>query len=136
MKNCPECGADISELHYKAERCKPCAKERNRLKANKRRKDNYVDRWRTKDRDRYILRKFGLTPLEYQQMVENQMARCAICGRTPEEVGDGRLLAVDHDHDTGKIRGLLCRPCNTGIGQLGDSVDRVRKALNYLENNL
>lgn len=78
---------------------------------------------------------FDLSPEEYTAKLAEQGGACAICGR--QEVGrtrDGRVkaLAVDHDHTTGAVRGLLCANCNKGIGNLGDSADRLIAAARYL----
>lgn len=70
--------------------------------------------------------KYGLTPEDYLQLLESQKHCCAICGNKPEK------LVVDHCHTTGIVRGLLCIPCNTGLGKLGDSVAGLTRALNYL----
>lgn len=76
---------------------------------------------------------YGLVAGDYERMLAEQDGCCAICRRTPEEAhGPNRVLCVDHDHATGRVRGLLCVPCNSGIGQLGDDPDRIRAALNYL----
>lgn len=74
------------------------------------------------------LKKYGLTPEALETLKAKQQYRCAICG-------DEALLVVDHDHETGKIRGLLCRLCNTGIGALGDQVAGLEKAVQYLKKN-
>lgn len=60
-------------------------------------------------------------------MLAAQDGVCAICKQTPEGQWN-----IDHCHDTGAVRGLLCSPCNIGIGQLGDDPERVRAALEYL----
>lgn len=83
------------------------------------------------------LARFGITPEQYQEMLDAQVGVCAICER-PERVVDprnGRIkaLAVDHDHGTGAVRGLLCQNCNKGIGNLGDNVDTLIAAAAYLE---
>ena len=74
-----------------------------------------------------------LTVEGYNKMLSEQNGCCAICGefRRPDQ----RVLVVDHNHNTGKIRGLLCHPCNMGIGQLKDSLDILQKAVSYLEQN-
>lgn len=74
-----------------------------------------------------------LTIERYEEMISEQNGCCGICGefRLPEQ----RVLVVDHNHNTGKIRGLLCHPCNMGIGQLKDSIDVLRRAVLYLEEN-
>lgn len=71
-----------------------------------------------------------LTPPDYQALFVAQGGRCAICKRKPEE---WRRLAVDHDHETNEIRGLLCSRCNTALGLLGDTAALLRAAADYLD---
>jgi hypothetical protein len=63
---------------------------------------------------RQVKYKYKLSPADYYALFELQGGRCAICHVTPEEMG--RRLAVDHNHLTGEVRGLLCSPCNSGLG--------------------
>jgi len=82
--------------------------------------------------DKYYLKtQYKIIPEEYARILDEQGGRCASCGRT-KNVFKARFC-VDHDHETGKIRGLLCHNCNIGIGNLGDTIEGVRKALAYLE---
>lgn len=85
-----------------------------------------------KRRENHLMGKYGISTDDYDRMLLEQGGRCAICGGT-EPGGKKGYLGVDHDHDTGKIRGLLCADCNAGIGRLGDSPSTVRSALIYLE---
>lgn len=78
----------------------------------------------------------GITPAEYDQMLAAQGGRCAICRRAPDENERGRRLAIDHCHDTGRVRGLLCTLCNVGIGALGDDAERLAAAISYLTEGL
>jgi hypothetical protein len=84
-----------------------------------------------------LRRRYGMAPEDYESMSAAQGGVCAICGRAESRVARGRLLrlAVDHDHRTGRVRGLLCAECNVGIGKLGDSPDRLRAAAAYLERS-
>jgi len=66
-------------------------------------------------------------------MFTEQKSKCACCGIHQNELTN--RFAVDHDHDTGLIRGLLCHICNTGIGKLGDNIEGLMRALNYLEKH-
>lgn len=88
------------------------------------------------------MRRYGLTPKDYDEFLARQGGRCAICGTDDPPVrgkGNGasqqlkKLFVVDHCHITGRVRGLLCRKCNTGIGGLDDDPRLVRSALKYLE---
>jgi hypothetical protein len=64
----------------------------------------------------------------------SQNGVCAICGSPPTGTRSHGLLAIDHCHDTLKIRGLLCNNCNNGLGRFKDNPDSLRKAADYLEN--
>ena len=79
-------------------------------------------------------RKFGITVDQYDLMFSEQNGKCAICGTT-EPGRDDKNFAVDHDHHTGKVRGLLCMNCNRGIGLLNDDISNLTNAINYLNNH-
>ncbi len=79
------------------------------------------------------LEKFGLTHDDYLQMFENQDGKCAIC--QTDDPGKGlKNFNIDHDHNTGKNRALLCRHCNTALGGFKDDPNLLRKAIDYLES--
>lgn len=84
-----------------------------------------------KEIDPARLRKYGLTVYKFHLLAEQQGGKCAICRTTPQSIGE---LLVDHNHQTGEVRGLLCIACNTGIGHLKDSPDVLRNAVSYLES--
>ena len=75
---------------------------------------------------------YGLAPEEFDRMLNLQNGSCAICKKSFGEAPFGRRLAVDHCHDTGKVRGLLCSQCNGAIGLLGESPKRIRAAADYV----
>jgi hypothetical protein len=77
------------------------------------------------------LKRYNLTPDEYQVLLVKQNGVCAICRRPPW--GKRNVLMVDHDHETGKVRGLLCSTCNVGLGALHDDAELLRVAIAYLE---
>ncbi|WP_232535107.1 endonuclease VII domain-containing protein [Nocardia terpenica] len=80
--------------------------------------------------DRHIRETYGITSEQYQAIYEAQNGTCAICRRA---TGVRRKLAVDHDHKTGCIRGLLCTSCNRNVlGHLRDSADALQRAIDYL----
>jgi hypothetical protein len=88
--------------------------------------------YRERKRGLYRRYLYSLTMEEYRTMLERQRHMCMICGRVPEA---DETLAVDHDHRTGAIRGLLCGPCNRALGGFGDDVGRLRAAVAYLERS-
>jgi len=73
---------------------------------------------------------YGITLEQRNQMLIDQRGFCAICGEKPDK---GKKLCVDHNHETGKTRGLLCRTCNAAIGFFNESKEVVIKAVKYLE---
>jgi|SRR6266576_983073 len=91
-------------------------------------------RWRRKAtpeerRTWYLKAEYGITPEQYQVLYEVQRGRCRICKCRKE-------LVVDHDHKTGRVRGLLCNGCNVGIGRLGDTAFVAYRAYLYLAGRL
>jgi len=137
LKRCTKCGVEktIDEFSlarkatattndiYKSS-CKRCASERAMewYRANPGRT--------TENKRRFNLEKlYGLTVQQYNDMLEAQHGACAICGQT--ENGKFRF-SVDHDHENGKVRGLLCNRCNRAIGLFGDDLSVMRRAISYL----
>jgi len=83
-----------------------------------------------------LKKKYGITAAEYEQLLDDQEGGCAICHSPDPKAkcfGNDTRLHVDHDHATGTVRGLLCHPCNTSLGAMGDSPARLRRAATYLE---
>ena len=87
-------------------------------------------RKRVSDRKSYLKRKFGISIEDYEYLLAGQGGRCAICGSPPRE---DIALHVDHEHITGRIRGLLCFRCNNALGDFGDDLHRLNAAAAYLE---
>jgi hypothetical protein len=86
--------------------------------------ERYHRTWKTN-----LKLKYGITPEDYNFMLEGQNNVCAICDK-PEV--QNKRMAVDHCHETGKVRGLLCSMCNTAIGKLNDDPNLLDKAAKYL----
>jgi hypothetical protein len=83
--------------------------------------------------ERNYLKRYGLTPEGYRELLEGQGGRCAVCGTDKPGNGLGdRHFDVDHNHDTGKVRGLLCRKCNVTAGVLESNRERILKIEKYL----
>lgn len=88
--------------------------------------------WRAKHP--WYSRYYGLTPDEYAAIVRAQAGLCAICCQPLPET-PGRDLNIDHDHATGRVRGVLCGTCNRGLGQFKDSIELLEAAINYLRKH-
>jgi hypothetical protein len=78
---------------------------------------------------RTLYRNYGVTPQQYRKMLSDQEGVCAICFQTNP---GGDRLAVDHDHATGEVRGLLCHNCNIGLGNFHDDHQALQRAVEYL----
>ena len=76
--------------------------------------------------------RYGITQEEYEEIFNKQEGRCSICDKTSNRYLTNNL-DIDHDHNTGKVRGLLCNNCNRGIGHLQEDVNILRKAIEYLK---
>ena len=136
-KKCHRCQEvkNVSKFHRRSKSadglsssCKKCMSAKNVSAQRKRRDDGS-----------HYLSVYGAA-LDYSKLLSLQGGGCAICGKS-EHLAQGRKirpikkLAVDHDHVTGKIRGLLCRKCNWGLGYFGDNASIIRKAAAYLESS-
>ena len=81
-------------------------------------------------RDLHLRKCYGINLEEYSELFNKQGGKCAICGK--HQIDLTQPLFVDHDHKTGKVRGLLCITCNTALGTFGDSVEGLQKVIDYL----
>lgn len=106
--------------------------EKNKDKHSAKSKAWYAEN-KDKVRDSLLRREFGISLIQYDEMFKAQNGKCAICEK--EETARTKRLAVDHCHKTGKIRKLLCRACNVGIGNLQDSPELLLKAIEYLKHH-
>lgn len=92
-----------------------------------------------KDKDSYKWRamknKYGISKEQFFDLLEGQDNKCALCGASFQSLAREHLH-IDHCHETGKIRGLLCMKCNVGLGMLGDNEKGLLKALRYLRGEL
>lgn len=119
--------------------CKVCQKER-RDKTFKERQNLWrryagknIEKLKRRDKEYNLKRKFGMTMEDYDKMLAAQKNGCAICG--VEKSKNGKALAVDHCHQTGLIRGLLCNEHNTALGLFSENLEIMQKAIDYLKKN-
>lgn len=131
---CPFCGGtDLNARNY----CKPCirvyerarrATDTEKFRAQERAR---LSRWRKanpeKRRAQKLRQHFGLTPEQFAEMLHVQGNACAICRKPSSD------YCVDHCHSTDRVRGILCRRCNVGLGQFRDDPTRLLEAASYLE---
>lgn len=160
MKRCKKCGEIKSlEEFYRAtgmadghrSECKDCHKSKQRAwyQANRDHPIAGVKRWqqenkdhlhayrreyrkgrKAEDRDAHLRRTFGITQADYDELLARQGGGCGICGKPPGKIS----LHVDHDHETGEIRGLLCVGCNNALGQFHDDPDLLALAADYVSS--
>lgn len=106
--------------------CKQCQKEKHKIYSN-------ANKSKIKSTD--LLRTYGITIEQYNEMLEDQNNRCGICGNeeTSKIKGITKSLSVDHCHTNGNVRQLLCSSCNYGLGNFKDSVEILEKAILYIK---
>ena len=153
QKCCPTCGNAKSASEFFRNRsrpdglnsqCKECIASRplsesGIAKRNAQARQYYRNRLSRGPRDPVQTRisklrlKYGLTLDDYDALLQSQNGVCGICG-TDQPGGRWNRFAVDHCHETGKVRGLLCDSCNHCLGRFGDNLDGVMRAVRYLRN--
>lgn len=112
--------------------CKECRRKYQRDKNERLRGDPEFQAARARySRKRKLRDAYGITEAEYDAMLADQGGKCAICGTT-DPGRTSTFFPVDHDHETGGRRGLLCHDCNLGISHFGDDPDRLLAAAMYL----
>jgi len=104
-------------------------KNKNSARAAKWNAENRERRAPTLQKHNYKKR-YGLTIEQKQAMINAQDGKCAIC---KSDLKTTHNVCVDHNHETGFIRGILCRKCNLGIGHLNDSIEILKSAVKYLK---
>lgn len=119
---------------YREQSSEEVNKKRRKFVDRNRERHNAYQRAYRKRSDKYkwykIKSRYGLKKEEYLALLKAQNGRCAICGFIPTEA-----LAVDHEHITGKVRGLLCKPCNLGIANFKENSDCLQNAIAYLRSS-
>lgn len=128
MKTCTKCGLSKPNAQYykNSLQCKDCKHE-----ANRRWREDNPERQKENMRRLSLMRSFGITPEQYDEMLVRQNYSCYICERNQDQFD--RRLAVDHNHITGEIRGLLCSYCNHRVvGRHRDGA-LLRKIADYIE---
>ena len=133
VKTCTTCLQEkpVTDFHWhyksrgiRRHACKVC---RSNVEKERQRQPEFV-----KSRAAYQLKKnYGITQEEYDKKLVYQSYGCKICGKASEV----KKLAVDHCHATGKIRDLLCGPCNTGLGLFQDNPELLIKAADYVKGH-
>jgi hypothetical protein len=103
--------------------CKNCKQQKNNKSWTKNRYKHLEER-----KNNHLLKTYNISLKDYKEMLNNQYGLCAICFSK-----DKRKLAVDHNHKTGKIRGLLCQRCNQGIGMFQDNYELLINAIKYIK---
>jgi len=106
-------------------------KNRKRREVSKNRTLDKIIRDKRTTKNAQLRKKFGISLGEYEQMLVERNYVCDICGN-PEKC-ENKTLAIDHEHSTGRIRGLLCQNCNVSLGHFKDSPVLLRAAATYLE---
>lgn len=143
QKQCPKCGEtklisafsnsrgrkDGKQVYYK-----PCKAADNKEWGDK--NPEYYKKWRGDNKDKIkssqLKRIYGISLEDYSVLLEEQENKCKVCGK--HEVDHHQSLHVDHDHNTGEIRGLLCTNCNIGLGYFKDNLTSLSNAIQYLRN--
>lgn len=124
MRRCPDCGEEKPPDDFYRRRsrpqgrqhfCKECSKARSRANHNPERK-----------RVQHLRRTYGISLVQEQEMRERQGGACGICRTAP-------ATHVDHHHETGAVRGLLCNPCNVAIGLLREDIATMENAIVWLK---
>jgi RecJ-like exonuclease len=128
---------ELDRIRYNRDKSKRLKYSNKYNKLNKKTKEElrniYAKRGKQTTRNWNLKRKYKINVNEYNKMLEQQNFSCLICKKHESEFK--KVLSIDHDHKTGKIRGLLCQFCNTGLGFFRDNINLLESAIGYLKIN-
>lgn len=139
-KICPRCKIEKSkDEFYKAKerkdglrnRCKKCCDIEHKESYHRNKHIGWSKKSKIKNRDNNLKKRYKISTQDYEKMFKDQNGVCFICQNPQKD----KLLAVDHCHTTGKVRGLLCTLCNKGLGCYRDNIDYLTRAIEYLKRN-
>lgn len=123
---CPGCGTDKPPEEFRRERNAPSGRAAYCKVCHRRRLDLMPPSERS--RHYHLRQRYGIGIPEVDAILTEQGMLCPICLKRPAE-------HVDHDHKTGKVRGILCEACNGGLGQFKDNIQTIRNAIEYLKRH-
>ena len=129
MRTCTSCKIDkpagdfVMQKYGLSASCSECRNEY--VKEYKRKRPDY-------HRKNMLMKQYGITIAEFDALVVKQEGRCAACGSTESGMHNSKHLCVDHNHETGEVRGLLCSPCNLTLGNAKESIERLQGCAVYL----
>ena len=115
-------------VDVKIEEAKVAKNKGDRIGQRKRWRKRYPEKRKEYERSREMRKNYGISPEDYERLFRRQQGKCAICGKEQTS----KRLAIDHSHETDKIRGLLCTRCNVGLGMFQDDPELLIAALGYL----
>lgn len=140
MKTCRTCGRDKEETDFplresglRRQNCKKCDAPNARKSSRKWKLNNPHHAIKAAAVRRF--RAYGITQEEFEKLLKSQSGKCEICSVVLIESHKNFAPCVDHDHDSGVIRGLLCKRCNVGLGNFGESAERLLSAIKYLKKH-
>ena len=134
LKPCTKCGITKPLEDYpldkrandgRASSCKQCNNKEHRKRYSSKEYKNSNHKYRMEKR-------YGLSPLDFDTLIGANNNCCHLCNK---KFKDTRHKHIDHCHETGRVRGILCKDCNTALGKLGDNEEGLLKALRYLRSN-
>jgi hypothetical protein len=135
IKKCKYCNESKESKDFNTNKSNQCKKCRSIVKKNYREKNK--EKEKLSFLKRFFKRKYNITIEQYNEILEKQNGKCAICfsekSRRNGKTNQSEPLAVDHCHKTGKVRGLLCTNCNVGIGLCKDNIELFYNCITYLQ---
>jgi hypothetical protein len=125
LRGCKPCKRNLPEAAFDAsgKYCRECQSARAKNRTQEQR------------RGYYLKATYSITTTDYNALLDKQNNSCAICGQPGGKLRTGSGLHVDHCHETGAVRGLLCFNCNTALGKFSDNIERLQSAINYLNSH-